>query len=281
MIINDISYWQGEVNFAKFKTASAGVYLRAGFGANSTAVQCRDTRFIQYYSGMQAAGVPTGAYWFADYRKTPEQQAGFFAQAVEGRWGQFYPVLDFEFFEGFGKTLPAGANCLAWIKRFLEACDNASGKTTMLYCNPSMLNHIKPLFGGYPDWLKARPLWIANYTTAQSPQTYGLEWRLWQYSDKGQGAHFGVGSASIDMNRLRVADLATIGYVAPPPENPCKELIAENEALKAEREQLTAEKATLTADKARLLAENEELEAENVKMFDDLTAIHEITGKWL
>ena len=275
MIINDVSFWQGDINFAKFATASAGVYLRAGFGGYSAVAQCRDSRFIQYYNGMKDAGVPTGVYWFADYRKTPEQQADFFAQAVDGRWGQFYPVLDFEFYQPFGTTLPAGSNCLAWIKRFLEACDSKSGKTTMLYCNPSMLNHIKPLFG-YPDWLKSRPLWIAHYTTAQQPTVYGLDWRLWQYSDKGNGPQFGVGSASIDMNRLRVENLATIGYqiVPPPPPvdppqpppNPCAELIAENEQLKA--------------DNARLASENEAQLQLNQQMIDDLMDIREITDKW-
>ena len=232
MIINDISYWQGEINFQKFASKSDGVILRAGFGSRSMPDNCRDARFIGYYEGFQTAGLPTGTYWFADYRKRAEQQADFYAAAVGNRWGQFHPVLDFEYYSVFG-ALPSGANILSWMKTFMERVDQLSGKRTMLYCNPSMLNHIRPILG-WPTWIKARPLWIAHYTTAAAPATYGLEWDLWQYTDKGDGRAFGTSSAVLDMNRLRVEDLATIGYVpesADPPQPPPEQI--DTEAVRA------------------------------------------------
>lgn len=218
MIINDISYWQGMIDYRQFANKSDGVILRAGFGSLSTPDNCRDANFIKYYEGFQGEGLPTGTYWFADYRKRADQQADFYAAAVGNRWGQFHPVLDFEYYSGFG-ALPSGANILSWMKTFMEQVDLLSGKTTMLYCNPSMLSHIKPILG-WPVWLKSRPLWIAHYTTAPQPATYGLDWVLWQYSDKGDGRAFGTSSAGLDMNRLKVEDLATIGFVPKPVDPP-------------------------------------------------------------
>lgn len=214
---NDISSWQGDVDFSKLKSKSSFVILRAGFGGYRTPAACKDIRLDEYIAGCENTALPYGLYWFGNYQTFPELQAEWFSQVANSRWGQLQPVLDFEW---YWTPYISQAKSLVWIKTFMERVDQLSGRETMFYCNPGMLRFLKPIGKDYPEWFTRRLLWIAHYINASAPTTYGVEWDVWQFSDRGPGKEFGVSSAQIDMNWLNGPDLARIGYKKEEPPAP-------------------------------------------------------------
>ena len=194
----DVSKWQGKINFEILASKIKAVYIRGGFGGYSSPANCKDPRYDEYTAGAKAVDLPFGAYWFGNYNTFPERQAQWFAECMNGNWGQLPPMLDFEW---FWKPYPTPLKCLSWIKTFLTTLDKLSGKKAIIYCNPGMLRYLKP----YPDWLLQRSLSIAHYTTAAEPTLYGFpSWLFWQWTDRADGIAHGVQSKQIDLQWINM-----------------------------------------------------------------------------
>ena len=92
----DVSVYQGTIDWAQVK--AAGIYaavIRAGYGRYA---KQEDLRFAENYAGAQAAGLPTGIYWFS-YANTPEEavlEAQICLQVLAGRGLQMPLYFDQE-----------------------------------------------------------------------------------------------------------------------------------------------------------------------------------------
>lgn len=99
----------------------------------------------------------------------------------------------------------------AWARAWLQAVEEATGRTPMLYCSWSFWSDV---LGSMTDY----PLWIAAYHNLghDDPRDSVPNCRFWQYTDNAEVP--GVGSCDDSVFRGSVADLAALagGSVTPP-----------------------------------------------------------------
>jgi GH25 family lysozyme M1 (1,4-beta-N-acetylmuramidase) len=89
-------------------------------------------------------------------------------------------------------------------KEWIDHVAQESGLKVLLYTNPSTYREwLMP----YGTWQRSYPLWIAQYyyfpSHTKNPSMYGMDrddWDIYQYTAKGKGSAYGVGSASVDLN---------------------------------------------------------------------------------
>ncbi|GJQ52014.1 MAG: hypothetical protein HKUEN02_08610 [Anaerolineaceae bacterium] len=219
----DVSFYQDDnstpqgIDFVKMSRSAGYVIIRSG---QNTWI---DSDFKTNWSNSKAAGLPRGSYWFYDSRIEPKIQADLWFSAFDGDLGELPLFADFE--EAYGG---AYAGWKHW-KTFLERLKSRVGK------------HEIAIYTAYYYWLanapsgaadlqyfRQYPLWIANYGTAMPlvPKPWGVnEWLFWQYTDRGDGALYGVESSRIDLNYFN-GDLAEfrrrfkLDSTPPPPPPP-------------------------------------------------------------
>lgn len=206
--LDDVSYWQREINFSVMRRMAQAVYIRAGYGDAGI-----DTAMESNANGASAAGMPHGLYWYVragmDFRKH--------VASFKARWaqygGQLPPVFDCEY---TGYTTNIKGNTANWLTKLIKNWQDETGIEPMIYTRQTWWDAKT----SRTDWPKTLDLWIAHYTSAPegtiasgkavpwlpadwaavvNPRT----WSFWQYSADGNGfgAAHGVSSASIDRNR--------------------------------------------------------------------------------
>lgn len=195
VIVPDISFWQDndatsrKVDFAQMKAAGVGgVILRAGQNT------WPDEDFKDYYRAAKEAGLARGVYWYYDSRSTPMSQAILCVSQIDGDKPELGVWADLE--ESYGGNYRGWQN---W-KAFMQALDTKFplvGTYTAPYY--WMLN--RPQDPDALDYFKRKPLWIAHYgvTTPLVPSPW-TSWLFWQFTDSGDGLHYGVESREIDLN---------------------------------------------------------------------------------
>lgn len=193
-LVADISSYQGSVNFNLLASKVDKVVLRLGYtGYGSARSTVYDTLFKSYYKGLKGK-VKLEAYYFtlAHNFTIVSKEADFIINALKE-----YPIdgtlwIDVE----------AQSNCKEWtaltrqerttyVKALLDklAYNNIDcgvyASTSWLYNQLDMSK------------LQGYKVWVAQYNTKC---TYGGDYHMWQFTSKGKGSDFGVGSAYIDLS---------------------------------------------------------------------------------
>jgi len=213
----DVSYWQGDINWAIMATRAQFAFIRAGSGNAYI-----DGKLAQNVAGAKDNGIPYGLYWYIKPDKSWQATADAFSNAVSQYGGALYPVFDIEESGGLSKAeLDSFIGKL--ISRFranlglnLEECAT--------YTSPGFLNRAMPMTA----YLKWTHLWVAHWTTAPEPLRPNewlipdKPWKFWQYSAKGDGKAHGAQSTYIDLNRYNgtAEQFANEFGSAPPPPPP-------------------------------------------------------------
>lgn len=147
---NDISKWQGDVNFDVFKNNAQFVIFKATEGNGLT-----DTKFSRNQSEARRVGLLLGYYHFArpDLLNTPEAEADYFLKIIGAlREGELL-TLDYE-------CANQKQSDVEWCKRWLDRVQSATGVKPLIYLNQSQVKAFdwqSVINGGYG-------LWIASYT---------------------------------------------------------------------------------------------------------------------
>jgi len=170
----DISYYQGNVDFAKVKAAGrVFAFARLSDGLNFP-----DSKFATNWPAMKSAGLVRGAYQFFRPAQDPIEQANLFIakmDAVGGlKPGDLPPVLDIESDGG----LPSNT-VVARAKTWLGKIETKYGVKPIVYTAAFMSDVIGTSFGAYP-------LWVANYgATCPLMPSGWTDWKFWQTSESG------------------------------------------------------------------------------------------------
>ncbi len=189
----DISRYQQKIDWGA--VAASGVqfcFVKATEGARDV-----DAAFQRHWEDAATAGVIRGAYHFFRPQIPVSVQAELFVRTLgELVPGDLPPVLDLEGTAGWVGIPPASRAPLAL--KMLEAMESSLRVTPIVYMSPwfatDMLNSTAAL---------ARfPIWIAQYTEAQSPNVPKPwnTWTFWQYS---QGGRVPGISGSLDLDRFQ------------------------------------------------------------------------------
>lgn len=206
----DVSFWQGKIDWTKPRKAGAEfAFIRAGQGMG------KDTRFTENWTAAKGNALRS-AYQFFDYRISPAGQAQTLMGWLGNDRGEMAPTLDWERNTYWPETMPTGAAALGVIKPWVNEIIRLDGRLPIFYSNPS---HILAL-GTIPDWLKALPLFVANYGVSKPAFTGWSSWTFWQYAlGKGRGPEFGVSSLDIDLDYFNgtLEELRAFAGVSIPP----------------------------------------------------------------
>lgn len=194
----DVSFWQDndytpyKINFQAMRfNGGDGVILRAGQNV------WVDEDYLDYARAADEAGLPRGAYWFYDSRVDPITQANLFADAVN-RSG--FPKLgiwaDFE--ERYGGPYRSESHFKQFTDRLKTLFPNKLiGIYTAYYYWMERTTSVTRMY------FSQFPLWVAHYRTAiplVPPPWNVTGYKIWQYTDQGDGELFGAESKEIDMN---------------------------------------------------------------------------------
>lgn len=164
---NDISEFQGQVDFSTYKNNSNFLIMKSSEG----------TSYIDHWFGNNRAqaryyGLPCGFYHFAkpDIGNSPEDEAKFFCALMDGdplREGEML-VLDFEvqYFDPVG-----------WCKRWLDYVSNHfNGVKPLMYLNQSLATS----YDWQPVVDAGYGLWIAAYT--YDPSNNNFQTGKWPFA---------------------------------------------------------------------------------------------------
>lgn len=197
----DISYYQGDVDFAVMKKAGIkAVIIRAGYGTTI------DKRFISYINAAIRVGLAIGVYWFiyaadrersiSNAKKCLEVIAPYSQHIALGIWA------DWE----YDSDKRAGALSSAVRSDLVDVFNctiEADGYEAGIYSNQDYIRSEK-----FQPWLVAKyPLWFAKYSRVISNYaSNGKNGRqyLWQYSSSGDGRLYGVSSKALDMDKIYI-----------------------------------------------------------------------------
>lgn len=169
----DVSHFQGTVDWNAVKAAG----IAFAFAKASDGNTYQDTQFKKNWQGMQAAGLPRGAYHFYESNDDPQTQANNFISVVGSlEKSDLPPVIDIESTKG-----DFGGNSLATnLQICLDAIETALRCTPIIYTNCAFWNaNLNAGFSRYP-------LWIARYSSSPPTIPNGwTSWTFWQYSESG------------------------------------------------------------------------------------------------
>ncbi|MFD9129820.1 lysozyme [Kitasatospora sp. NPDC059571] len=181
---NDVSGWQGNVNWATAKANGARfAYVKATEGTTYT-----NPYFAQQYNGSYNAGLIRGAYHFAlPDASSGAAQANWFVThgggwSADGR--TLPPALDIEY-------NPYGATCYglsqsamaSWIRSFSNTVHTATGRYPVIYTTTDWWTTCT---GNNSSFGATNPLWIARYASAVGTLPAGWSYQtIWQYADSG------------------------------------------------------------------------------------------------
>lgn len=198
----DVSFYQDDnntarkIDFVKMKAAGARfVVCRAGQNL------WPDEDFQDYWLAAKLAGLPRSTYFLMDSRKTPVEQADLYYEIIRYDLPEGDVVVDYE--ETYGGPYGGWKNLKAFIERLIERGIPAS--KIVIYTGYYYWKDHCPSLTTDLNWFRQFKLWIAWYTTNPAYVSIPAPWTnedlvLWQYTDAGSGATYGVESSRIDLN---------------------------------------------------------------------------------
>ena len=190
----DISYWQGNIDFAVIKKAGYNhVIIRAGYGTTT------DPNFYTYAKSCALNGIKIGVYWFC-YSTTLAEVRKEVAKCIETikNYNIDLPIFfDFEYdtiTKAKNKGVTLGKNeCSKFTIEFCEAIKK-SGYTPGYYANMDFYKNY------YSDEVKNKgyALWIAHYNSSQTMHTPPISCDFFQYSESGKVS--GINGSTVDLD---------------------------------------------------------------------------------
>ncbi|HJV46136.1 MAG TPA: GH25 family lysozyme [Bacillota bacterium] len=155
---NDVDDWQAVkdsgVNF---------VYCKATQGTNLV-----DSKFASFVKGAKEAGIPIGAYHFADLGD-PVDEANHFLSVIDQYDLDLLPVLDLE-------KSTKDTDLEQWARTFISTVN----QKVMLYTGNWYIDQYSI------NGLSEIPLWTSYYKNTPPYDCGGwTEWTIWQYSETG------------------------------------------------------------------------------------------------
>ena len=181
------------IDFSRMRTMTPAVIIRAGQNL------WPDRMFSVSWTNAKRAGMYRGSYWFFDSRAEPKRQAELWVSLLGDDSGELPLFVDLE--ENYNGLYQGWENWYTFIERLKQLLP---GKEILIYTGyywwfENTIGVSIP--AASLDYFKQYDLWIANYGGSKPliPKPW-TDWTLWQYTDNGIGADYGVASGNIDLS---------------------------------------------------------------------------------
>lgn len=175
----DVSYYQGNIDWAKVKAAGIDfAILRLGYRGYVAGTLAMDSKFYDYLAGAEAAGIDVGIYFFSQAITVEEaQEEAEFVLSKLGNHAVKYPIVfDWEII-GIKPARTDGlstSTLTACAKAFCDTIADA-GYTPAIYFT-KYLGYVSYDLSQLSDY----DFWFAEYTKAPS---FYYDFDMWQYTD--------------------------------------------------------------------------------------------------
>ena len=182
----DVSHYQGDIDWSALE--SQGVrftFIKATEGSGHIDESVREN-----LAGSAQTGIKRSCYHFFSFDSPGETQAQNFISAVGSEEIDMPPVVDIEYYGDKALHKPTQEETEAILRPLLEQLEAYYGCKPIIYTTLPM--YIRYIRSGFTDY----PLWIRSVTF--EPDL--MNWKFWQYDDKGQlDGYFGE-EPCIDFN---------------------------------------------------------------------------------
>lgn len=182
----DVSHYQGEINWNDIEAQNVSfAFIKVTEGSG----------YIDEYSSKnltEAAetDIKISAYHFFSFDSPGKTQAENYISVVSPDAIDMPPVVDIEYYGDKQTNKPTEEECEEILRPLLELLEEHYGEKPIIYTTLPVYNrYIKENFSDYP-------LWIRNVFC--EPQL--IDWKFWQYSDKGELYGFKGEEKYIDLN---------------------------------------------------------------------------------
>lgn len=177
----DVSKWNGEIDWDKVKNAGLEfAIVRAGYRGSVSGSLVQDPRFEENMRGAQAAGIPTGVYFFTQAINEVEavEEASMVLELLRKYKVEFPVFIDTEGAGGNGRADGLDVETRTLVcEAFCRTIENA-GYTAGVYGSRNWYNNrleTKRLDNYF--------IWLAEYRSVPLYQGY---YGMWQYTSKGK-----------------------------------------------------------------------------------------------
>lgn len=200
---NDISQFQGSIDWDTYKNNSNFVIIRATYGNGYY-----DQWFAHNRDEARRVGLPRGFYHYCyPQLNSPQAEAQWFCKAVYDLQEGESLYLDFE---------ESGSNIVGWCKVFLDyVSNNFNGIKPLIYLNQShmTLDWSPVINAGYG-------LWLASYQADGAGNTGQWPFMALQQTSSSQQVPGIVGNVDRDVFFGDVKTFKKYGYIKPVPQQP-------------------------------------------------------------
>lgn len=196
----DVSRWNGNIDWSKMKDT----------GVTFAVLRCysygKDMKFDEYYDGAAAEGMDIGAYVFMYATSEDEavKEANAALKALDGRALDFPLFLDIEY-----EKLPSlGVKKLTDIALTELKLFKKAGYKVGIYASKNFINNYLDM-----ERLSEYYLWTAKWSLTSGSGSKKFYFKnmdpysssrpegdMWQFTEKGAGAYYGVESGYIDLD---------------------------------------------------------------------------------
>lgn len=182
----DVSHYQGKIDWQKFEDQNVRfAFIKATEGSGHIDEFARNN-----IRSASETDIKISAYHFFSFDSPGETQAENFMSVVEPNDIDMPPVIDIEYYGDKCNDQPDTHEVEVILKPLLEILENHYGEKPIIYTTLIVYNkYIKEKFSDYP-------LWIRNVNFEPD----FIDFKFWQYSDKGNLYGFVGEEKYIDLN---------------------------------------------------------------------------------
>lgn len=176
----DVSEYQKEIDWEKVKKDGVEfAMIRLGYRGYADGSLQLDARYEENIKAARKAGLEAGVYFVSQAVSTDEaiEEARYVLDNIRGKHVTCPVAFDMEPVaeeERIGELTAEERTAIA--DAFCQIIEK-NGYTSMIYGNPSWLNHSIDL-----SYLADRNIWLAHYTGSTA---YPYSHVMWQYTDRG------------------------------------------------------------------------------------------------
>ncbi len=182
----DVSRYQGEIDWKKLESQDVSfAFIKATDGSGQV-----DEFASENLEQAADTDLRFSAYHFFSFDSPGETQAENYISVVDSNEVNMPPVVDIEYYGDKQSSKPSLEEAENILGPLLEKLEEHYGVKPIIYTTlPVYSRYIKENFSDYP-------LWIRNVNC--EPEL--IDWKFWQYSDKGELEGFVGEEKYIDLN---------------------------------------------------------------------------------
>ena len=182
----DVSNYQGDINWQELEAQNVSfAFIKATEGSGHT-----DESVRRNLDRAASTNIRVSAYHFFSFDSSGETQADNFISSVGRNEIDMPPVVDIEYYADKRSNKPSREEAESILRPLLTRLENYYGVKPIIYTTlPVYCRYVKENFSDYPLWIRS---------VNCEPDL--LNWKFWQYSDKGTLSGYVGEEEHIDLN---------------------------------------------------------------------------------